>query len=124
MQQTLYNVQPGDHAKIIDSDDGPRGASVGRIVLVHNDMPTQEEDKSMGEVLAANPTFPDMELPPSRYDKPHSRYGKIWPVTAIDGKPFMTRHGDMRSYADVPDRWLQKIVPPPPILKKKEKEIA
>ncbi len=38
----------------------------------------------------------------------------------------MTSKGDSRPYADFPDRWLQKIEPPPPktLDTTKEKEIA
>ena len=114
-----YNVKPGDHAEIVDSIHGPNGASVGRRVLVHADAPLGNAESDRAYVDAANAlNDPHHYCPPSPYEKEHTGYGKIWPVTDLTGKPFADVNGNLREYGEVPDRWLRKIEPPPPAVVK------
>lgn len=117
-----YNVKPGDTAEIIDSVNGPEGPSVGRRVLVHADAPRGNAEADDAYVDAANALGdPRHYCPSSPYEKEHTVYGKIWPVTDVTGKPFADMNGNLRDYGEVPDRWLRKIEPPPPaVIDKKE----
>lgn len=122
--QTQYNVKPGDHAKIINSANGEKGASVGRVVLVMFDRPHHGEmDAAYCDQMNAL-NDPKHYCPPSPYEKEHSKLGKIWPCKSIDGKPFVSESGGIGEYIDVPDRWLVKCDPPPAILKEKKAELT
>lgn len=110
-----YNVRPGDIAVIINSANGPNGASVGRRVRVHADAPVAnpEFDAQYSDQFNAL-NDPKHYCPPSPYEKEHTTLGKIWPVSCINGGTFMSEHGATgRAYIDVPDRWLRKEVTPP-----------
>lgn len=128
---TTYNVKPGDKAEIIYSALGPKGPSVGRIVRIHANNPEFEESESKSEENWAemhnNLNDPFHYCPPSRYEKEHTVLGKIWPVTDINGQPFIdVRTGESRNVIDVPDKWLRKIVDTPEtksVTDKKELEI-
>ena len=80
-----YNVRPGDKAVITGSINGPKGLSVGRKVLVHADAPAKGD-----------------------YDA--TRWGKIWPVTCLYGKPLATDMGGLVQFVDVPDQFLRKLL--------------
>lgn len=41
----------------------------------------------------------------------HSKFGDIWRVHSIDGKPLPTEHGGNGMECDCPDKWLQKEPP-------------
>lgn len=49
--------------------------------------------------------------PPSPYEKEHTVWGKIWPVTGLDGRPFATDMGSLVQFVDIPDRFLRKLLP-------------
>lgn len=121
--QTMYNVKPGDHAKIINSANGEKGSSVGRIVRVHADRPHHGEMDAQYADAANALNDPFHYCPPSPYEKEHTSLGKIWPVESIDGKPFVTEHGGQGMFADVPDRWLVKCDPPPVVAKQLEAKV-
>jgi hypothetical protein len=118
--QTQYNVKPGDRAKIINSANGEKGMCVGRIVMVLADRPFIQNDADKLWADQGNATGdPYHRCPPSPYDKEHTKLGKIWPVESFDGKPLYNEHGGAERYVDVPDRWLEKILPEeaPPVVK-------
>ena len=119
--QELYNVKPGDRAVIINSANGEKGPSVGRKVLVLSDRPTENSkfDQEYSEKFNAL-NDPKHYCPPSPYEKHHSTLGKIWPVEALDGQPFVSEHGGIGKYIDVPDCWLAKLPPAPTIVKELE----
>jgi hypothetical protein len=110
--QESYNVKPGDHATIINSANGEKGPSVGRRVLVLADKPVENSkfDQEYSDKFNAL-NDPKHYCPPSPYEKEHTTLGKIWPVVALDGKPFISEHGGVGKYVDVPDRWLEKLPP-------------
>lgn len=109
-----YNVKPGDTAVIINSANGPSGASVGRRVRVHAHAPKGDFDAQYADRFNEL-NDPKHYCPPSPYEKEHTTLGKIWPVSCINGGTFMSEHGGAGlAFIDVPDRWLQKIEPPPP----------
>lgn len=105
----MYNVKPGDRAVIVGSVSGPTGPSVGRQVRVHVDAPGKGDYDSRysDEWNARND--PHHYCPPSPYEKEHTEWGKIWPVTGLDGKPFATEMGALVHHVDVPDRFLCKL---------------
>ena len=113
-----YNVKPGDTAIITNSLSGPNGPSVGRRVKVHADAPrgNADADQSYSDQMNAL-NDPQHYCPPSPYEKEHSQLGKIWPVTGENGLPFTDANGNVRGFVDVPDQWLQRVEPPPPVAK-------
>lgn len=118
------NVRPGDIAIIINSANGPGGASVNRKVRVHSDAPKGDYDARYSDAYNEL-NDPRHYCPPSPYEKHHSVLGKIWPVTCINGGTFMSEHGGTGlAFIDVPDDWLRKVVEPPQssIIRAKEVE--
>lgn len=111
----MYNVKPGDKAIIVNSANGPSGLSVGRRVRVHANAPTDKGEFDAKWSDAANSlNDPFHYCPPTPYEKEHTKLGKIWPVTCINGGTFASEHGGVGlAYVDVPDKWLQKIEEPP-----------
>lgn len=105
-----YNVRPGDKAVITGSINGPKGLSVGRKVLVQADAPAKGDydDKYSDAFNGMND--PKHYCPPSPYEKEHTKWGKIWPVTCLDGKPFATDMGGLVQFVDVPDQFLRKLL--------------
>lgn len=111
-----YNVKPGDHAIITNSVHGKDGPSVGRRVLVHADAPLGNSEADNAYVDTNNArNDPHHYCPPSPYEKEHTQLGKIWPVTDLAGKPFTDVNGNTRQFGEVPDRWLEKALTPPPV---------
>jgi len=107
-----YNVKPGDKAVVIGSVNGDKGLSVGRKVLVHADSPNDRGDYDSQYVDQSNDLQdPRHYCPPSPYEKEHTVWGKIWPVTSLDGKPFATDMGSLVQFVDIPDRFLRKLLP-------------
>jgi len=105
-----YNVKPGDKAVIIGSVNGPNGLSVGRHVLVHANAPSKGDfdDKYSDKYNALND--PCHYCPPTPYEKEHTVWGKIWPVTDLKGGTFATEMGHLVHFVDVPDRFLRRLV--------------
>jgi hypothetical protein len=119
--QEIYNVKPGDKAIITNSVNGEKGPSVGRQVTVLN-FTESTSDFDANYCDKANATNdPNQYCPPSRYEKHHTKYGQIWPVKSLDGKPFATENGGLVSTVDVPDMWLRKL--PPALVAPKQKEV-
>lgn len=116
--QTQFNVKPGDRARITNSVNGISGPSVGREVMVLADRPAEGSKADLEYVKRC--AEEGIQLPSSPYDHPHSTFEKVWPVQAVDGKSFVTEYGGYGEFADVPDRWLEKCIPPPVL----EKELA
>lgn len=116
-----YNVKPGDRAVIINSVNGKAGPSVGRVVMVHADAPLGNSATDNEYVDRHNALNDPLHYcPPSPYEKEHTVLGKIWPVTDVTGKPFMDNNGNIREFGEVPDRWLEKVLPPPPVVAGRE----
>ncbi len=108
-----YNVKPGDKAEIIGSVLGPSAPSIGRIVRVHANHPGGEYRNEMDEKYcnAANDlNDPKHYCPPSPYEKEHTVWGKIWPVSCINGGTFSDINGNIHNCIDVPDQFLRKII--------------
>lgn len=122
--QQLYNVKPGDHATIVNSANGEKGPSVGRRVLVLANRPTENSEFDNAFVDKNNAlNDPFHYCPETPHEKHHTKLGKIWPVKALDGKPFISEHGGTGEYVDVPDRWLVKLPPATETPKVREVEI-
>lgn len=120
----MYNVKPGDVAIIIDSAVGTEGSSVGRKVRVHADAPKGDFDAKYSD-KHNDLNDPFHYCPPSPYEKEHTKLGKIWPVSCINGGTFMSEHGGFNMpFIDVADRWLRKVEPAPPAVKVKEEELV
>ena len=105
-----YNVRPGDKAVITGSINGPKGLSVGRKVLVHADAPAKGDYDAKYSDANNERNDPKHYCPPSPYEKEHTTWGKIWPVTCLDGKPFATDMGGLVQFVDVPDQFLRKLL--------------
>lgn len=109
-----YNVGPGDKAEIIGSVLGPEGLSVKRIVRVHANHPSGGEYKNEFDEKYSNAANdlndPRHYCPPSPYEKEHTVWGKIWPVTCINGGTFSDTNGTLHTCIDVPDQFLRKII--------------
>ena len=120
-----YRVKPGDTAKIINTANGKEGPSFGRIVRVHADRPNSENPVDNAYVDKFNAlNDPKHYCPPSPYEKEHTRLGKIWPCESTDGKPFMSEHGGIGMWIDVPDQWLERQVTPPSVPAEKKRELT
>lgn len=118
------NVRPGDIAIIINSANGPKGASVGRKVRVHADAPKGDYDTTYSDQWNTL-NDPHHYCPPSPYEKRHTILGQIWPVTCINGGTFMSEHGGTGlAFIDVPDDWLRKVVEPPQVSTTQAKELT
>lgn len=107
----MNNVRPGDKAIIIGSVSGPNGLSIGRRVLVHADSPSKGDYDNQYVDHFNDLNDPRHYCPPSPYEKEHTVWGKIWPVTCLNGKPFATEMGGLVQYVDVPDQFLRKLLP-------------
>lgn len=110
----MYNVKPGDRAVIVGSVSGPTGPSVGRQVLVHANAPDKGDYDSRYSDEWNTLNDPHHYCPPTPYEKEHTEWGKVWPVTGLDGKPFATEMGALVHHVDVPDRFLRRLLPDEP----------
>lgn len=79
-------IEVGKTYTIIGSANGPKGPSVGRKCIT---------------------LFPYTDRPP------HSLWGQIWRVKAVDGKEFISEHGGVGMEVDVAEDWLQEYKEPP-----------
>ena len=109
-----YNVHPGVKAEIIGSVLGPDAPSIGRIVRVHaNHVSGGEYKNAFDEKYSEHMNGlndPKHYCPPSPYEKEHTVWGKIWPVTCIKNGTFSDTNGTLHTCIDVPDQFLRKVL--------------